>query len=43
MVRIVTDSAADFEPAELEQMQIICIPLTVVFGQQEYHERSNLK
>lgn len=42
MVRIITDSAADFEPAELEQMQIICIPLTVVFGQQEYHENENL-
>lgn len=42
MVRIITDSAADFEPAELERMQIICIPLTVAFGQQEYHENENL-
>lgn len=42
MVRIITDSAADFEPAELDRMHIICIPLTVVFGQQEYHENENL-
>lgn len=42
MVRIITDSAADFEPAELERMQISCIPLTVLFGQDEYHENENL-
>lgn len=42
MVRIITDSAADFEPAELKEKQIICIPLTVAFGQQEYHENENL-
>lgn len=42
MVRIITDSAADFEPAELKEKQISCIPLTVAFGQQEYHENENL-
>lgn len=42
MVRIITDSAADFTPAELEKMQITCIPLTVIFAQQEYHENINL-
>lgn len=42
MIRIITDSAADFEPWELEQYQIICIPLTVSFGDTEYQENVNL-
>ena len=42
MVRIITDSAADFEPWELEKMNITCIPLTVIFGDQEYQENVNL-
>ena len=42
MVRIITDSAADFEPWELEEMRIQCIPLTVIFGDTEYHENENL-
>ena len=42
MVRIITDSAADFEPAELEARNIICIPLTVMFGQREYQENVDL-
>jgi len=42
MVRIITDSAADFEPAELERLQIHCIPLTVAFGETDYQENINL-
>ena len=42
MIRIITDSAADFEPAELERMQITCIPLTVFLDGQEYQENVNL-
>ena len=42
MIRIITDSAADFEPQELEKLNIICIPLTVMFGQEEYQENVNL-
>ena len=42
MVRIITDSAADFEPVELEQLNIACIPLTVTFGEAEYQENINL-
>lgn len=42
MVRIITDSAADFEPAELKEKNIICIPLTVMFGDEEYQENINL-
>lgn len=42
MIRIITDSAADFEPAELNRLGISCIPLTVVFGETEYQENVNL-
>ena len=42
MVRIITDSAADFEPQELTEKNIICIPLTVVVGENEYQENVNL-
>ena len=42
MVRIITDSAADFEPCELEQKNIACIPITVILGEQEYQENVNL-
>ncbi len=42
MVRIITDSAADFEPWELEEKGIACIPLTVSFGDEEYQENVNL-
>ena len=42
MIRIITDSAADFEPQELEQLNIICIPLPVRFGENEYRENIDL-
>ena len=42
MVRIITDSAADFEPRELESLNITCIPLTVSFGSEDYQENVNL-
>jgi len=42
MIRIITDSAADFSPAEYEKLQITCIPLTVMFGEEEYRENINL-
>lgn len=42
MVRIITDSAADFEPQELEQLNIACIPLKVMFGDAEYEENISL-
>ena len=38
MVRIITDSAADFEPQELELLQITCIPLGITFGDQSYQD-----
>ena len=42
MVRIKTDSAADFEPFELEKWNIACIPLKVMLGDTEYEENLNL-
>lgn len=42
MVRIITDSAADFEPQELEALNITCIPLMVMFGDEEYQENVTL-
>ena len=42
MIRIVTDSAADFEIAEYKERNIACIPLTVMFGDAEYQETVNL-
>ena len=42
MVRIITDSAADFEPFELEKMNIACIPLKVMLDGREYEENVNL-
>ena len=42
MVRIITDSAADFEPFELEKLNISCIPLKIMMGDQEYEENVNL-
>ena len=38
MVRIITDSAADFEPQELARLNITCIPLTVTFGETSYQD-----
>ena len=42
MVRIITDSAADFEPQELNKLNITCIPLSVRFGDTEYQENVTL-
>ena len=42
MVRIITDSAADFEPQELSELHISCIPLSVRFQDEEYQENVNL-
>ena len=42
MVRLITDSSADLEPREYEQLNITCIPLTVILDGQEYLENVNL-
>ena len=42
MIRIITDSTADFEPQELKKLNISCIPLSVQFGEVDYQENVNL-
>jgi DegV family protein with EDD domain len=42
MIRIITDSAADLSPAEYKNHNITCIPLTVMFGENEFRENVNL-
>lgn len=42
MVRIMTDSAADFQPWEYEKLKVTCIPLRVAFGDREYLENVDL-
>ena len=42
MVRIITDSAADFEPQELEKYDITCVPMQISYDNNEYKENENL-
>lgn len=42
MVRIITDSSADFEPWELEKLNVTCIPIQVTLDDREYEENVNL-
>ncbi len=42
MIRIITDSAADLSPGEYEKLNITCIPLTVMFGGDEFQENLSL-
>lgn len=41
-MQIITDSAADFEPDELKKMGILCVPIMIYFGNDEYEENINL-
>ena len=42
MIQIITDSAADLQPQEYEQLGVTCIPLRVAFGSDEYQENVDL-
>ncbi|MBQ4527952.1 MAG: DegV family protein [Clostridia bacterium] len=42
MVRIITDSAADYEPNELIKKNIICVSMKIAFGSTEYQENISL-
>ena len=42
MVQIITDSAADLQPQEYDQLGVTCIPLRVAFGDREYLENAEL-
>ncbi len=42
MVIIATDSAADFELRELEELRIACLPMSVTFGSETYLENISI-
>jgi len=42
VVRIITDSAADYEKEELINKDIICLPMTILFGEKEYRQNVNI-
>ena len=42
MIRIITDSAADFTQEELQRKNITCIPLNIYFGTDEYIDDGSL-
>lgn len=42
MVQIITDSASDFEPHEIENLNIVCIPLSISFGGKVFRDNENL-
>lgn len=42
MVRIITDSSADFEPRELEALGVECVPMGIIFGDRAYRETEEL-
>ena len=41
MIRIITDSAADMEKAELEKYSVTSVPLSVSFGENTYLDGVN--
>ena len=41
-IKIVTDSAADYNLKEIERRRIACVPMSVVFGEKEYLDGVNL-
>ena len=36
MIRIITDSAADFTQEELRRLDIRCVPMTISFSDETY-------
>lgn len=42
MIRIVTDSASDLDTRQAEELGVICVPLTVSFGDKNFQEGVNL-
>lgn len=42
MVRIITDSASDFDNKTAEELGVICVPLTVSFGEEHFKENVEL-
>ena len=42
MIRIITDSAADFSQSELQALSVRCVPMTVSFGEDSYTDGVDL-
>ena len=42
MTQIITDSVADFEPEELQRLDVACVPISVAFGESSYRENVDL-
>lgn len=42
MIQILTDSSTDFEPCELKEKNILCVPLRVIFDDREYKENIDI-
>lgn len=42
MIRILTDSSSDLEKEELKALGVICVPLSVTFGEDTYQDGFNL-
>ncbi len=42
MIRIITDSSADFERPDLARLGITCVPLSVSFGEDTYRELEDI-
>ena len=41
-IRIITDSAADYSAQEIERRNLICIPMSVSFGEENYKDGVDL-
>ena len=39
-MRIITDSAADFTPEELDRFSVRCVPMQVIFGDESWSATS---
>ena len=42
MIRIITDSAADFSQSELQALSVRCVPMTISFGEDSYTDGVDL-
>ena len=42
MIRIITDSAADFSQSELQKLSVRCVPMTIAFGSDSYTDGVDL-
>lgn len=41
-IRILTDSAADYEPHEIKERELICLPLSITFGDETFQDGFDL-